>query len=231
MTSSNHDSDRRSAGSMPDADGNGSPQHKIDEVAQDVKREAGAEAREKVEDGQHRIADEADSLSDAIDAAASKLDDQDREGLARYARELGSNLTKAAGQLEGRSIDELASDAKRLARDNPALYMLGSIAVGFGLSRFFKASAERNHDEREDGNASGNYAASRDVGESRADASRKDVTSQDDESPRTGTYPGDSTFLHGDVSTETPRQRRERDMMRTDKTSTAPRSGDGRELL
>lgn len=145
MTTSNQDPNSRSTDSMSDSSGNGSPKQKIDKDVQDVKHEAGARAREKVEAGQHRVADEADALSDAIDAAASNLDDHDREGLARYARELSSNLTDAAGQLEGRSVDELANDAKRLARKNPAMFMLGSIAVGFGLSRFFAASAEHDH--------------------------------------------------------------------------------------
>ncbi|HEX7718815.1 MAG TPA: hypothetical protein VF389_03325 [Woeseiaceae bacterium] len=145
MTSSNPDPNRRSAGNMPDDAGNGSTKQKIKDEARDAKRELGTKAREKAEVGQHRLAEGADALSDAIDAAASNLDEQDRDGLARYARELSSNLASAAGQLEGRSVDELANDAKRLARNNPALFMLGSIAVGFGLSRFFKASSERDH--------------------------------------------------------------------------------------
>lgn len=145
MTPMNPDPNRGSAGSRPEDAGNGTMKQKIKEDARDAKLEVGAKAREKAEAGKHRLVDEADNLSDAIDAAASNLDDHDREGLARYARELSSNLANAAGQLEGRSVDELANDAKRLARNNPALFMLGSIAVGFGLSRFFKASAERDH--------------------------------------------------------------------------------------
>lgn len=148
MTTSNPDPHRRSDGSMTDS--NVSPRKRVEEDARDTKREAKAEAREKAESGQHRVADEAGALSDAIDAAASNLDDQDREGLARYAREMSSNLANVAGQIEGRSVDELAIDAKRLARNNPALFMLGSIAVGFGLSRFFKASAEHSHHEGAD---------------------------------------------------------------------------------
>lgn len=144
MTSSNPEPNHRNAGSTPDDAGNGTKQ-KIKDDARDVKREASSQAREKVDLGKHRIADEADNLSDAIDAAASSLDDHDREGLARYARQLSSNLANAAGQLEGRTVDELANDAKRLARNNPALFMLGSVAVGFGLSRFFKASAKHDH--------------------------------------------------------------------------------------
>lgn len=131
--------------------GTNTAKEKLTKDASDLKHEAGARAREQADAGRHRVADEADALSDAIDAAASQLDDQDREGLARYARQLSSNLSSAAGQLEGRSVDDLAKDAKRLARDNPALFMLGSIAVGFGLSRFFKASAE--HDPQNGDNA------------------------------------------------------------------------------
>lgn len=211
MTPSNPDPDRRSAGSMPDAAGNGSPKQKIDEDARDAKREVGAEAREKAETGQHRLAEEADALSDAIDAAASKLDDQDREGLARYARELSSNLANAAEQLEGRSVDELANDAKRLARDNPALYMLGSIAVGFGLSRFFKASAERDHHDDDKASAEHGHDDGNAYG---TDANRNDATFRDDA-----------------VSADTPMQRNEPGMTKTSTTSTAPRSGDGREML
>lgn len=143
MSPSNPKPNARRAGSMPDEAIGGSTKKKM----QEAKREVAAKAREQAEASQHRLAEEADALSDAIDAAASNLDDQDREGLARYARDLSSNLAKAAGQLEDRSVDQLAGDAKRLARNNPALFMFGSIAVGFGLSRFFKASAERNHQD------------------------------------------------------------------------------------
>jgi hypothetical protein len=147
MTVSNPDPNRRSTGSMPDNAGDETTKQKIKEDVQDVKHEVGAKARESAEAGQHRLADEADALSEAIDAAASSLDDHDRQGLARYARELSSTIANAAGQLEGRSVDELANDAKSLARNNPAMFMLGSIAVGFGLSRFFKASADRDHQD------------------------------------------------------------------------------------
>lgn len=143
MTSTNPDRDPREGGDLPDDTDRGAMKQKLKEDTQDVKREVGERARDKAESGQRGLADGADSLSDAIDAAASKLDDHDRAGLARYARDLSGHLADAAGRIEGRSVDELANDARRLARNNPALFMIGSIAIGFGLSRFFKASAER----------------------------------------------------------------------------------------
>lgn len=148
MTASNPDPRSPGAG-MPDEAGNGTTKQRVNEEAQDAKREVGDKARRKAQTGKHRLADEAGTLSGAIDAAASNLDDHDRQGLARYARELSGNLANAAGRIEGHSVDELANDAKRLARNNPALFVLGSIAVGFGLSRFFKASAERDHDDHD----------------------------------------------------------------------------------
>lgn len=146
MTSSKIDPDYGSPARKSKNADNETPKQKIEEDISNMKREAKSKARDGFESGQHRIADEADTLSDAIDAAAANLDDHDREGLARYAREVSSNLSDMAGQLEGRSVDELANDAKRLARKNPALFMLGSVVIGFGLSRFFAASAEHNHD-------------------------------------------------------------------------------------
>ena len=146
MTTSKSDPARRSADRRPEDAGDGTTKQKIKQEVKDGKREVGAKAREKAEAGQHRLAEEADALSDAIDAAAATLDDNDRRGLARYTREMSRRLAEAAGHLEGRSLDELADDAKRLARENPALFMLGSVAVGFGLSRFFKASEK--HDRR-----------------------------------------------------------------------------------
>lgn len=149
MTSSNQNtsSEGTSNGHDPKPGGNPkeTPEQKLEDDLAKAKQEAKHKVRKQAESGQHHLASEADALSNAIDAAASKLDDQDREGLARYARELSGNLADAAGKLEDRSVDELANDAKRLAQDNPALFMLGSIAVGFGLSRFFKASAHHEH--------------------------------------------------------------------------------------
>ncbi len=202
MTPYNPDSDLRNAGSAPDDAGNGTTKQKMKDDARDVKREVNTKARETAEAGQHQISKGADALSEAIDAAAANLDDHDRQGLARYARVLSSNLSNAAGQLEGRTVDELANDAKRLARNNPALFMLGSIAVGFGLSRFFKASAERDHHDGDE-------------------AFSADFSKSDDE------YRNDGTFRDNDISTGTPVRRRNGDISETYTTSAAPRSGGG----
>lgn len=97
-------------------------------------------------------------LTDAIDAAAESLSEKDREGLARYARQLSGSIGTLADDLQSKNIEQLTEDVKSLARNNPNGFLLGSIAVGFGLSRFVKATHHRSEASQvaEPGNVSGN---------------------------------------------------------------------------
>ncbi len=122
---------------------------RVEERVKDDARSAMDMAKERARAGVRQAAHEADSLADAAAAVASSLSEQDKEGLATYARKLSDNLSNLANRLQGRSVDELVDDARRLARNNPAMFMLGSVAVGFGLSRFLKASDSHSHSEHE----------------------------------------------------------------------------------
>lgn len=129
---------------------------KMESDADKLKREAGQltregaqAARDRAESGKERAAEELDSLSEAVDRAASAFSEEDREGLANYMRSASEQMSSLSRRLHERSIDELTEDAKRLARRNPAAFMLGSIALGFGLSRFLKASPPGQRREEE----------------------------------------------------------------------------------
>jgi len=113
-------------------------------------------AKEKAQQGMGQAAQQADRLADTVDAVATSLSQQNREGLAEYARKLSQNLTTLAGHLQTRSVDELIDDAKQLARNNPSMFLLGSIAIGFGLTRFLRASDGR--DEARSQQSSGDRA-------------------------------------------------------------------------
>lgn len=84
--------------------------------------------------------DQIENLAHSAHSAAEQMQDGDTLGLSHYATDLAQNMTTLAGNLRGKSIDELLQQAGRLARDNPALFVTGSVALGFGLSRFLKAS-------------------------------------------------------------------------------------------
>src|SRR5690606_28650321 len=60
-----------------------------------------------------------------------------------YGRSLASMMRQLAGGLRERDVDEFASELATFARRNPGAFLAGSVALGFGLSRFLKASSTR----------------------------------------------------------------------------------------
>lgn len=116
-----------------------------DELSQ-VSRESADAAREvaesRYEQGRTAATDQLDSASDAMSEVAIKLEDSDSP-FASYAAELSDQLSSFSSKLSTSSIDDLAGGARTLARENPAAFMLGSMAIGLAASRFFKATGEQ----------------------------------------------------------------------------------------
>ncbi len=117
-------------------------------IEQDVhaaKEELAGAAKDQAEAGKQQAAGKLNDLSEAIDQVANSISENDKLGLASYVHSASSQLASLAGRLQESTLDELAHDAKELARRKPTAFMLGSVVVGFGLSRFVKASAH-HHD-------------------------------------------------------------------------------------
>ncbi|WP_147466556.1 hypothetical protein [Pseudomonas cichorii] len=85
-------------------------------------------------------ADQIENLAQNAQSAARQLSDNDTLGLSGYVADMAQNMTGLAEKLRGKSTDELLQDAGKLARDNPLLFICGSVALGLGLSRVLKAS-------------------------------------------------------------------------------------------
>ncbi len=99
------------------------------------------EAKRHAETGKNALGRQADALSSALDGAAENLDAQNHP-FAHYATELSEQLSGFSSKIESKSVNELASDVRRLARNNPTAFMLGSVATGLMLSRFLKAGVD-----------------------------------------------------------------------------------------
>lgn len=110
-------------------------------------REAARLGREQLEAGAGRAAGGVGDFAEALDSAAGRLSELHHEGLADYTKRLSSQLSEWSGHMQNKNIDELAGDVRRLAERNPALFLLGAVALGIGLSRFAKASGERYRED------------------------------------------------------------------------------------
>jgi hypothetical protein len=129
-------------------------------VAQDAKRQG----QEQFEAHKHTAADQTEKLADVVERVAEEFKGQDQPSLADYAGQLAGSMKSFAENLRERSLEDVIRDTQQLARNNPTLFLMGSVAVGIALSRFFKASADRS--TRQD-NEFGSYASKAATFESR----------------------------------------------------------------
>jgi hypothetical protein len=117
---------------------------KLKDKATQAAEEIKARGKDQLEVGKKTAAAGIEQLAGALDQATESLEHSEQQSLAGYAQELAANARSFANNLRDRSVDDLIGETQTLARRNPALFFFGSVAVGIALSRFMKASAERD---------------------------------------------------------------------------------------
>lgn len=117
------------------------PNERLKHAGERAASSAKAKARSGFDQSKRAAADSADRASEALSEASEKLSEAKEQTLADGAKFLSERLSSLADDLKNRSVDELTSDARRLARDNPGMFVAGGVALGLALTRFFKASA------------------------------------------------------------------------------------------
>ncbi len=123
----------------------------LQDKAKQATEEVKVQGKEQLDRYRETAADELDRVAQGARAAATELERQDDAFLSHYVADIAGSLGRLADNLRGKSADTLFREASQLARDNPALFITGSIALGFGLTRFARASGRRDTDERSSG--------------------------------------------------------------------------------
>lgn len=151
--------------------GSESASQDFDHVAQDAKLKAKQAAEQVKTQGKEQLnsyrdtaADEIEKVAQGVKAAAAELEGQDQAGLSHYVSDMAQSMVKLADNLRGKSVDQLVGEVNRLARDNPALFITGSIALGFGLTRFARASARHSDDDHYGSSGATRFDSSSDDG-------------------------------------------------------------------
>lgn len=141
-------------GAHGDPSGTGSTRER-GRTADDVADRLASEGQAQVHHYRDVAADKVDRLAESIDAAADELrGDEQTAYLSRHVGELSDSLARLSRGLREKSTDEILADVTRIARDNPGLFLAGSVALGFGIARFARASGDerersgRPHDDR-----------------------------------------------------------------------------------
>jgi hypothetical protein len=116
---------------------------KLKDKASQAAEQIKARGKDKLETGKKTAAAGMEQLAGVLDEATESLERSEQQSLAGYAQELAGSVRSFANNLRDRSVDDLIGETQTLARRNPTLFFFGSVAVGIALSRFVKASAER----------------------------------------------------------------------------------------
>jgi hypothetical protein len=117
-------------------------------TGEDVKRqikdkahEVAEQAQSAVEGGKARIAERAQGVAEALHHASDGLRAEDREEVARYTEKVAEKIEQFSGFLRDRDLVAMASDVKRFAQRQPALFLGGAFTAGLMAARFIKSSA------------------------------------------------------------------------------------------
>lgn len=113
----------------------------VGDGAEDMAEKVRTEGQEQVQHYRNAAADKVDTLADSVKAAAAQMSDDDVAHLSQHVSDMAGSLGRMADGLREKSADEILHDVRRIARENPTLFIAGSIAIGFGLTRFARASA------------------------------------------------------------------------------------------
>jgi len=115
-------------------------QHIKEEVTEAL---GGARQQADAQFDQYRdtAADQIEALARGAKSLVSEIESNDTLGLSDHVANMAESMSGLATRLRSKSAEQLLHDGADLARNNPGLFIAGSIVVGFGLSRFLKAGS------------------------------------------------------------------------------------------
>jgi hypothetical protein len=111
----------------------------VREQATEVGSELGHELGKSANVQKERGAEAVRAFARAIDTAAAELEPQS-PAMARYAHETAQRFEALSTNIAGKEIPELMKVAAGLARAQPAWFLGGAVALGFGITRFLMAT-------------------------------------------------------------------------------------------
>lgn len=112
----------------------------------DLSKAAIDRGMEQLENAKGQLAEGAERVAAAMERTADDLDGDGEGAISGFGRSVASLTRQLAGGLRERDVEEFAHELSLLARRNPGVFLAGSVALGFGIARFFKARTPSSFD-------------------------------------------------------------------------------------
>ena len=104
---------------------------------------------EQLEGAKGQLAEGAERVAAAVDRTAAELEGEGDNAISGFGHSIASVMRQLAGGLRERDIEDFARELAALARRNPGVFLAGSVALGFGIARFFKAGTSPSSEMRQ----------------------------------------------------------------------------------
>ena len=109
------------------------------QVAEQAKRQATSQ----LETQKNRAVDSLVTVAQALRQTGQHLHEQEQGGVAAYAEQAAERVEGVTNYLRSRDLPELMADTQEFARQRPALFLAGAMALGFIGARFLMSSGQR----------------------------------------------------------------------------------------
>jgi hypothetical protein len=116
---------------------------KVTEEARHQAKQAEQQARSMVNSRKEDAAEQLDDIAQAFRETGNHLREHDNEAIARYTDSMADQVERFADYLHSGDYGRFISDAERLARRQPELFLGGAFTLGLLAARFFKSSSPR----------------------------------------------------------------------------------------
>lgn len=117
------------------------------EKAEELAHKAQDIARTRADEERGRVAGGIRTVADALRRGSEDLP-EDRQMYGRFVEAVADRADGLSRYLETHEVDEMAREAKRLAREHTGVMLSGAFALGLLGARFLKSSGDETQSER-----------------------------------------------------------------------------------
>ncbi len=116
---------------------------KVREGAQNARERVQAEAERGFQQGKNRVVTQVSGVAQAFRKTSEQLRAEDQSDLAGYTDRIADGVERVSDYLDDKGLRGAVSDLEGFARQRPAIFVGGALAVGLLAARFLRASGPR----------------------------------------------------------------------------------------
>lgn len=107
-----------------------------------VQAKSAEKVRQFAEAGKGRIDEKLDTVVDLLAGGADAIDERYGPQYGRYAHQAADFASSLAGNIRGKSVDDLLEDSRAFVRRNPLATVAGAALAGFVMTRVIRAGLD-----------------------------------------------------------------------------------------